>query len=739
MTIKIPTATALVAGLNPEQATAVVHPSGCLAVVAGAGSGKTSVLTRRIAWLVQECGLPPDAIMAVTFTNKAANEMRSRLEGLGIHGLARMWLGTFHGLGARFLREYAEPAGLRPRFNILDASDAEKLFKTLAAANGWVEKGLDVKEAIAWIASRKDEGKSPSEISPRDPKEGLFLQAYRAYQAECDRKGVVDFGELLLRPRQLLASNPAIRQQFCSRFSHILVDEFQDTNEVQYEWVDILSTTGKRADVTVVGDMDQSIYSWRGAQMANLPRFVKDYAAQIVKLERNYRSTGHILAAANAVVSNNRQRIPKKLWTEQPAGNRVRLSIFFDGRQEAEWVASSLAASHSARQGARWSDFAVLYRVGALSRQLEDAMIRHRIPYKVHGGLRFFDRMEIKDALAHLRTLADTADESALERALGAPPRGLGPAILDPARARALRERRTLHEVLSLDSTTWSARALRAWGDWESSRQAAASLGSLEAMVRWAVEDTGLMERAVKQDAKDQTDRAANLGELVSVAAEFDKQEESLLPADRLVAFLDAAVLSPETESASPDVVKLMTIHAAKGLEFPCVFLVGCDEGLFPSAMAQDPDRMEEERRLAYVAITRAERRLCLSSVQERMVYGKVQDMLPSRFLSEIPSDEMEWDGSSVVRRLDARPSRSRMSTGSVRPTYPSGATRGGAALHSSSSHAGWRAGDGVEHNIFGRGQVVRVIAASPEPRLVVRFGGNERTLLPSIAKLRKV
>lgn len=725
----------LVAGLNPEQAQAVVHASGCLAVVAGAGSGKTSVLTRRIAWLNQECGLPPDTIMAVTFTNKAASEMRARLEKLGIHGLSRMWLGTFHGLGARFLREYADAAGLRPRFNILDASDAERLFKGLAAQHGWVEKGLDVKETIGWIAARKDEGKAPEDITPRDSQESLFLLAYRTYQAECDRKGVVDFGELLLRPTKLLQANSAIREQFISRFSHILVDEFQDTNEVQYTWVDLLSRTGKRADVTVVGDMDQSIYSWRGAQMANLPRFVNEYRAQIIKLERNYRSTGHILAAANAVVSNNRQRIPKKLWTDQPAGHAVRFSIFDDGRAEAEWVARSLAASHGARQGTKWSDFAVLYRVGALSRQLEDAMIRHRVPYKVHGGLRFFDRMEIKDALSHLRLLADTADESALERALSSPPRGLGPSIIDPARTRAMREQISLHEAMTKEASSWGPRASRSWAEWETSRQAAALRTSLEDMVKWAVEETGLMERAIKQDAKDNTDRAGNLGELVSVAAEFDKQEAQLPIEERLLAFLDSAVLSPETEASSPDVVKLMTIHAAKGLEFPCVFLVGCDEKIFPSAMATDPERMEEERRLAYVAITRAERRLCMSSVKERMIYGKVQDMLPSRFLREVPAEHVEWDPSSITRQLDGRQSIARASGGSVRPNYNH---RQSSPTSSGSVPGNWRAGEMVVHSVFGRGKIVRVVAGSPEPRLVVKFGNAERTLLPSIAKLRK-
>jgi len=345
-------------GLNPEQAQAVVYPSSCLAVVAGAGSGKTSVLTRRIAWLVKECGLLPESIMAVTFTNKAASEMRKRLEGLGIHGLSRMWLGTFHGLGARFLREYAEQSGLRPRFNILDASDSERLFKTLAATHGWVDKGLEVKEAVAWIAARKDDGKGPEDIVAKDAKEALYLSAYRIYQEECDRKGVVDFGELLLRPRKVLSANAALRDLFRSKFSHILVDEFQDTNEVQYEFVDLLSERGRCADVTVVGDMDQSIYSWRGAKMANLPRFVNEYGAKIVKLERNYRSTGHILAAANAVVENNRQRIPKEAldraacWSCHPVLHFLKMAV-----EKLNGLPNPCQPVMAQKSGASWSDF----------------------------------------------------------------------------------------------------------------------------------------------------------------------------------------------------------------------------------------------------------------------------------------------------------------------------------------------------------------------------------------------
>lgn len=722
--------TAFVKNLNPQQAQAVVHNSGCLAVVAGAGSGKTAVLTRRIGWLVRDCGLTPDTVMAVTFTNKAAAEMRRRLEGMGVYGLNQMWLGTFHGLGARFLREHATAAGLRPRFSILDAGEAERLFKNLAESNGWIAQGMEIKEATAWIASKKDDGQSPSDITPSDSKEALLLKAYRTYQDECDRRGVVDFGELLLRPYQLLKKTPALRQSFASRFSHFLVDEFQDTNRVQYEWISLLSENGRTADVTVVGDMDQSIYSWRGAQMANLPKFVKDFKADTVKLEQNYRSTGHVLAAANAVISNNKQRIPKLLRTDQPLGNPIRLSIFRDGREEAEWIAKSIAASHMAKgDQSTWSNFAVLYRMGALSRQLEEALLRHRVPYKIHGGLRFFDRMEVKDALAHLRTLSDTSDETALERALAAPPRGLGPSVLDPARAVAQREGRTLYDVLVEQSSAWSTRPSRSWSDWEQGRQKALSLSTLEEMTRWAIEETGLLERAHKLDEKDHTDRAANLEELVSVAAEFDRQNISIDPMTRLVDFLDTTVLAPEIESQeAPSVVRLMTIHAAKGLEFPCVFMVGCDEGIFPSGQAGTAEKMEEERRLAYVAITRAERRLCLTSVQERMIYGKTQNMSPSRFIGEIPKDHLEWDSSTVSRQIQT--------TSSAMPAWKNGASSQNSITNSGSSR--WSQGQRVEHRVFGVGHIVRIIPNDPEPRLVVKFGRTEKTILPSLAGLKR-
>lgn len=715
-----------VSNLNPQQSQAVLHPQGCLAVVAGAGSGKTAVLTRRIGWLIKECGLPPDTIMAVTFTNKAAAEMRRRIERMGIGSLGKMWLGTFHGLGARFLRENSSAAELRPRFSILDSGESERMFKGLAEERGWLAGGMEVKEALAWIGSRKDMGLSPQDITPVDSKEASFLRAYRTYQEECDRRGVVDFGELLLRPYKMLLNNHNLRNSFSSRFSHLLVDEFQDTNKVQYEWVSILSGNGTHSDVTVVGDMDQSIYSWRGAQMSNLPKFVNDFKATTIKLEQNYRSTGHILASANAVVKNNRHRIPKVLHTEMPMGNALRISVFRDGRDEAEWVAKSIAASHAARgEGSRWSDFAVLYRIGALSRQLEEAFLRHRVPYKIQGGLRFFDRMEVKDALSHLRVLSDLNDENSLERALSSPPRGLGPSVMDPARATVQKDGRSLHEVLSEHSRSWSARPAKSWDQWEGGRIKALSSGSLEEMARWAVEETGLLDRARKLDEKDHTDRASNLEELVSVAAEFDRQAISDPVMDRLISFLDTTALSPEIENEkSPDAAGLMTIHAAKGLEFPCVFMVGCDEGIFPSAQANTADRMEEERRLAYVAITRAERRLCLTSVQERMVYGRTQSMAPSRFIGEIPSEHVEWDTSTVSRRIQ-KPVSSGPSAGySSRP-------RGG--------YSRWQKGQKVKHRVFGVGEVLRVIAADPEPRVVVRFGRAERTILPSLAGLTKI
>lgn len=713
-----------VSKLNPQQSQAVIHPQGCLAVVAGAGSGKTAVLTRRIGWLIKECGLPPDTIMAVTFTNKAAAEMRRRLEGMGIGDLGKMWLGTFHGLGARFLRENSSAADLRPRFSILDAGESERLFKKLAEERGWLAAGLEIKEALAWIGSRKDMGLSPQDITPTDSKEASFLRAYKSYQQECDRRGSVDFGELLLRPYKVILANPNLRDSFSSRFSHFLIDEFQDTNKVQYEWISLLSENGARADVTVVGDMDQSIYSWRGAQMTNLPRFVNDFKAATVKLEQNYRSTGHILAAANAVVENNRHRIPKTLRTELPMGHALRVSIFNDGREEAEWVAKSIAASQAVREkGSRWSDFAVLYRIGALSRQLEEAFLRHKVPYKIQGGLRFFDRMEVKDALSHLRVLSDLEDENSLERALSSPPRGLGPSVMDPARAVARRDGRPLYEVLREQSSTWSTRPARSWAQWEEGWAKALSSGSLEEMARWAVEETGLLERARKLDEKDHTDRASNLEELVSVASEFDRQSISEPILDRLVAFLDTTALSPEIASGqAPDAVSLMTIHAAKGLEFPCVFMVGCDEGIFPSAQAGTADKMEEERRLAYVAITRAERRLCLTSVQERMIYGRTQPMTPSRFIAEIPSQHLEWDASSSSRHI--KPGPSRPAAG-----YPR--TRSGKSR--------WHKGQRVKHKVFGVGEVVRVVASDPEPRLVVRFGRTERTLLPSLAGLVRI
>ena len=644
--------TDFLATLNDAQRAAATHAGSNLAIVAGAGAGKTGTLIRRVAWLTQQ-GVPLERILAVTFTNKAANEMRTRLEGLGIVARGRQWLGTFHGLGARFLRQHHDLAGLPAQFNILDQSDSERLLKRLADQYDWVTLGLVPKDVGHWIARRKDEGLTPAQCVNRGDEAELAM-AYKVYQAELDRMGACDFGDLLLRPYVLLRDHPAVLERFAQQFGHILVDEFQDTNDVQYDWLALVSDHGRRCPVTVVGDMDQSIYSWRGAQMTNVLRFGDEFQATTLKLEQNYRSTGHILKAANAVVANNRQRIDKTLWTDQGDGVPVRVALLGDGRDEAEWIAARIQAS--IEQGKAPKEFAVLYRLSAMSRQIEDSLLRRRVPYRVHGGVRFFDRTEIKDALAHLAVLNRLDNDLALERALAAPPKGIGSTAIANAQAWASAHHGSLAQGLTTaaDNGTLTTKAAAAWRTWADQWREAGKLASLTAKVRWCVEHTGLLDRARQNDKDEGTDRAENLGELISMAQEFE-QEQSGTPAELLQEFLELTALVPDAQvEAQPEGVTLMTVHAAKGLEFPFVFVTGCEESVFPSGQSlADPDRLEEERRLAYVAMTRAERRLCMTCALRRQLWGRWQDQLPSRFLKEIPDEHRDIDRASVVADLD--------------------------------------------------------------------------------------
>ena len=640
----------LLDGLNPAQREAVSAPPGHYLVLAGAGSGKTRVLTHRIAWLHEVYGVPLHGIFAVTFTNKAAGEMRARIAAQ-LRGDPRgMWIGTFHGLAHRLLRLHWQEAGLPEGFQVLDSDDQLRLVKRVAQALELDEGRYPPRQIAWWINAQKDEGRRPAHIQPApgDDWGQALLQAYAAYQERCERAGLVDFAELLLRAHELLRGQPALLEHYRRRFGQLLVDEFQDTNAIQYGFVRLLAGGGtdeRCGQVFVVGDDDQAIYGWRGARVENVQRFLRDFrGATTLRLEQNYRSSGNILAAANAVIAHNDDRLGKRLWTEAGEGEPIDVYAAWNELDEAAYVADRIA--QWVQGGGSWGDAAILYRSNAQSRAFEEELLKRQIPYRVYGGLRFFERAEVKDALAYLRLLANRDDDAAFERVVNTPPRGIGERTLDEIRRLARAD----------GSTLWRAAARLAAGDALAARARNAVAGFLRLLEAIAEEAAPLplaekLDHALARsglrahyeaESRGQLDsRTDNLDELVSVASRFvhgDDEDAAAMP--ELVAFLAYAALEAgegQTE-AGEDGVQLMTLHSAKGLEFPLVFLVGLEEGLFPNARsAEEPGRMAEERRLAYVGITRARRQLVLCHAESRRIHGSDLYGMPSRFLREIP------------------------------------------------------------------------------------------------------
>ncbi|HSP00672.1 MAG TPA: DNA helicase II, partial [Thioalkalivibrio sp.] len=604
--------TTLLDSLNPAQREAVSADAGPLLVLAGAGSGKTRVLTHRIAWLIQVEGLYPHSILAVTFTNKAAAEMRGRIEALLGMPVQGMWVGTFHGLAHRLLRAHWQDAGLPQGFQILDSDDQLRVVKRVHKALELDEARWPPRQSQWFINARKDEGVRPQSMEDSgDPVNRQMVRIYTAYEAACKRAGVVDFAELLLRALELLRDTPALLEHYRARFRHILVDEFQDTNAIQYGWLRLLA--GSRIPVFAVGDDDQSIYGWRGARIEHIQHFSRDFpGTRTVRLEQNYRSTGNILQAANALIEHNDGRLGKNLWTEDSEGAPIALYAAFNEQDEARFVAGRI--EEWAREGHRYSEAAILYRSNAQSRVFEESLIQARIPYRVYGGLRFFERAEIKDALAYLRLVASREDDTGFERVVNQPARGLGERTLAQIRDRA-RERDVSLWAASADLldqgglTARAGNALRGFlmlvdGLAEGCRDLPLHEQAEHVIIHSGLRDLYGAEKGEKAQA-----RVENLDELVSAARGFEYDPETHGDMDTLTAFLAHAVLeSGEGEGgAQEDCVQLMTLHSAKGLEFPLVFMSGMEEGLFPHRMSvEEPGRMEEERRLAYVGITRA-------------------------------------------------------------------------------------------------------------------------------------
>ena len=696
--------------LNDAQRAAVTAPVGPVLVLAGAGSGKTRVLTHRIAWVIQTQGASPHSILAVTFTNKAAHEMRARIEKLlGIPG-SSMWVGTFHGIAHRLLRLHWRDAGLPQTFQILDGEDQLRLIKKIVKAMELDEARWVPREIQYFINHNKDEGHRPATLKDgNDPTRRQLIKLYAEYEAQCQRAGVVDFAELLLRAYELWLKNPSLLAHYQHRFRHVLIDEFQDTNAIQYAWS--LLVAGQNGAPFVVGDDDQSIYRWRGARVENLTRYSKDYpAAKLFRLEQNYRSTGNILKAANALIAHNTGRLGKNLWTQGSDGDRIKLYAAFNERDEAEFVMHRIR--EWTNQGGARRDVAILYRSNAQSRVFEEIFMSARIPYKVYGGLRFFERAEIKDALAYLRIITNHSDDASFERVVNLPTRGIGARSLDVVREQAKAGNISLWDAatLSVANGTLGPKAEAAVGGFlKLIEQLGRDIAGLELheQVDHVINNSGLVEHHKKEKADRGEARVENLNELVSAARGFEPDglntdDEALPPLD---AFLSHAVLESGEGQAEAweDCIQMMTLHTAKGLEFPVVFLCGLEDGLFPHQRSlNDAEGLEEERRLCYVGTTRAMKQLFMTYADQRRLHGQDNFGTPSRFISEIPEDLIE----------EVRPR--------IQISRPVAAGRFRAPVEELAP--GVKLGARVRHKKFGEGVILKVEGHGPQANIQVNF-----------------
>ncbi len=699
----------LLDGLNKPQRDAVAAPLGHARILAGAGSGKTRVLVHRIAWLIQAEGLSPSNILAVTFTNKAAREMRGKIETMLGYPLGGMWVGTFHGLAHRLLRAHWKDADLPQSFQILDSDDQLRMLKRIIRSMELDEAQWPAKQAQWFINAQKDEGLRAKHIQTGpDPYSQKMQAIYQAYETACQRAGVVDFGELLLRSHELWLNRPDILHHYQHRFSQILVDEFQDTNTIQYAWLRLL--TGEHGHLFIVGDDDQSIYGWRGARIENIQQFHHDYPqAHTIRLEQNYRSTGHILAAANAVIANNQERLGKELWTEDDDGDRIQIYHAFNERDEAAYLVEQI--KNWVINGGQRADNAVLYRSNAQSRIIEEALIQAAIPYRVYGGLRFFDRAEIKDVLGYLRLIANRHDDTAFERIVNTPTRGIGAATLTQLRQYAREHHQSLWQasVTLITEQFFAARAHHALAkfltliDSLTPEDDTMPLHELTALV---IDESGLRTHHSKDKSEKGQGRLENLDELINATRTFERPDE-VEEMSLLDAFLAHAALEAGENQADQweDCVQLMTLHSAKGLEFPVVFMVGMEEGLFPGQKSSDdPARLAEERRLCYVGMTRARKKLYLLHTESRFLYGQEMTPTPSRFIKEIPPERIE----EVRARTTAFAHNHKTFTD--------------AAHHPKINETGLIPGQQVHHHKFGPGTIIDTEGAGKSARVQVNF-----------------
>ncbi len=706
--------------LNDAQRDAVAAENQNMLVLAGAGSGKTRVLVHRIAWLVRAEGFSPWSILAVTFTNKAAREMRGRIEDMLQVPTRGMWVGTFHGLAHRLLKAHWKEAGLPQNFQILDSDDQLRLVKRICRELELDESRWPPRQAQWYINAQKDEGLRSGHIEapPGDVFAHTMLQVYRAYETACERGGLVDFAELLLRAHELWLRSPEVLHHYQQRFRQILVDEFQDTNTIQYAWLRVLA--GGDIPVVAVGDDDQSIYGWRGAKIENIQRFTQDFpATRTVRLEQNYRSTQTILRAANGVIAFNQGRLGKELWTAGETGEPITLYAGFNEQDEARFVVEQIEQWISG--GNPRASVAVLYRSNAQSRVLEEALIRAQIPYRIYGGQRFYERMEIRTALAYLRLLLNRGDDAAVERVINTPPRGIGGKTLETLRDCARSRDISLWQSIGCvrEEKLLPGRALNALDGFVAlinELDSGTDEMSLEELVELVIQGSTLVEFYRKEKGEKGQARVENLEELVSAAKQFDAEEDELSP---LQQFLDNAALDAGDAQADEyeDSVQLMTLHSAKGLEFPLVFLVGMEENLFPHRMsAEEPGRLEEERRLCYVGITRAMEKLMITYAESRRLHGTETFNTPSRFIREIPAELLQ---------------EVRLHTTIARPV----STLAQARVPDTQLGLGQR----VYHQIFGEGVVLNFEGRGASARVEVNFDteGSSKWLVLQYANLQ--
>lgn len=759
----------IIDGLNDDQREAVTADDTHALILAGAGSGKTRVLVHRIAWLTQVLNFSPYNVMAVTFTNKAANEMRGRVEALIGHQAGGLTMGTFHGIAFRILRQHYQEAGLPQDFQILDADDQKRVVKRLLKAMELDESQWPHKQIVAFINGEKEEGRRPHHIDiGHNPFVAKMVQVYKAYEEQCQRSGLVDFAELLLRAHELWLKNPAVLAHYQARFKHILVDEFQDTNSLQYAWLRVLA--GGTGRLFVVGDDDQSIYGWRGAKVENIRQFDQDFAGvKMVRLEQNYRSTETILKAANGLIANNETRMGKELWSAGEKGDLIKVYEADNEFDEARYICNQI--EQWCENGGARNEIAVLYRSNAQSRVMEQALMQAQIPYRVYGGLRFYDRAEIKDVLSYLRLMVNREDDAAFERAYNHPPRGIGQKTADTIREAAKNQQISLWQAAKqLVETGLTARAktsVKGFLELIESLHEQIEHQNLEEQMLKVISQSGLQAHFEKDRSEQGQGRLENLDELISAASQFkqskaqqtaqgveteaqaqsdaiqltseqafaqsiDEDGNTLLLTptfdNPLSEFLAQAALEAGEQQADEweSSVQLMTLHSAKGLEFPLVFMIGVEEGLFPSQQShEDASRLEEERRLAYVGITRAERQLIITYASRRRLHGQEFFPVPSRFIKEIPQDCLE----SV-----------RMSNGTVSQSFAGGQSyESGFGLSAKQNETGFSAGERVFHQKFGDGIVLATEGSGEHARIQVNFThAGSKWLVTAYANLEK-